>query len=101
AAYRKSFFPPTDIPSHGVSLSSARAGNVIGGGDWAEARIIPDCVRALECNEPIAVRDPDAVRPWQHVLEPLAGYLQLAAAQWEEPAKFSEPWNFGPLPGSQ
>jgi CDP-glucose 4,6-dehydratase len=101
AAYRKSFFPPTDIPGHGVSLSSARAGNVIGGGDWAEARIIPDCIRALERNEPIPVREPDAVRPWQHVLEPLAGYLQLAAAQWDEPAKFAEPWNFGPLPGSQ
>src|SRR5689334_23649646 len=84
AAYRKSFFPPT---SHGgASLSSARAGNVIGGGDWAEARIIPDCIRALERNEPIPVREPDAVRPWQHVLEPLAGYLQLAAAQWEDSA---------------
>jgi CDP-glucose 4,6-dehydratase len=101
AAYRKSFFPTTDVTAHGVSLASARAGNVIGGGDWAEARIIPDCVRALEKGDPIIVRDPDAVRPWQHVLEPLTGYLQLAAAQWRDPAAFAEPFNFGPLPGSQ
>jgi CDP-glucose 4,6-dehydratase len=71
---------------------------VIGGGDWAEDRLIPDCVRALATNEPIPVRNPDAVRPWQHVLEPLAGYLSLAAAQWSDPAAFAGAFNFGPLP---
>jgi CDP-glucose 4,6-dehydratase len=101
ASYRKSFFPVGQIAEHGVSLASVRAGNVIGGGDWAESRIIPDCIRALQKGEPIEVRDPDAVRPWQHVLEPLSGYLQLAAGQWREPAKFAEAWNFGPALESQ
>ena len=95
-AYRRSFFDPAHAKGDGVSLSSARAGNVIGGGDWAEDRLIPDCVRALSRNEAIVVRHPDAIRPWQHVLEPLAGYLSLAAAQRAEPAKFSHAWNFGP-----
>lgn len=95
AAYRRSYFSST---GQSVSLASARAGNVIGGGDWAEDRIIPDCVRALSSNQPIAVRNPNAVRPWQHVLEPLNGYLQLAARQWQEPGRFSDGWNFGPGP---
>jgi CDP-glucose 4,6-dehydratase len=92
-AWRRSFFA-----SAGVSLSSTRAGNVIGGGDWAEDRIVPDCVRALAQGEPIAVRNPDAVRPWQHVLEPLSGYLLLAARQWQEPTTYADGYNFGPYP---
>lgn len=92
AAWRRSFFPT------GVSLASVRAGNVIGGGDWAEDRLIPDCVRALSRGEPVPVRNPNAVRPWQHVLDPLAGYLTLAAAQWRDPTTFSDAFNFGPLP---
>jgi CDP-glucose 4,6-dehydratase len=98
AAWRRSFFPPARVAEHGVSLASARAGNVIGGGDWAEDRILPDCVRALANGEPVPVRNPQAVRPWQHVLEPLSGYLWLAAAQLEEPATFADGFNFGPLP---
>lgn len=101
SAYRHSFFPIDAIARHGVSLSTVRAGNVIGGGDWAADRIIPDCVRALEKGAPIVVRNPASVRPWQHVLEPLSGYLQLAAAQWREPARFAEGWNFGPSLESQ
>jgi CDP-glucose 4,6-dehydratase len=92
AAWRRSFF------ADGPSLSSARAGNVIGGGDWAEDRILPDCVRALERGEPIAVRNPKAVRPWQHVLDPLSGYLLLAARQLDDPTKFADAFNFGPDP---
>ncbi len=98
AAWRRSYFSPDRISEHGVSLSSVRAGNVIGGGDWAEDRIIPDCVRALMANKPIPVRSPNAVRPWQHVLEPLSGYLSLAARQWKEPVPFADGFNFGPLP---
>jgi CDP-glucose 4,6-dehydratase len=98
SAWRQSFFAPERIADHGVSLSSVRAGNVIGGGDWAEDRIIPDCVRALGAGQPIPVRNPQAIRPWQHVLEPLSGYLLLAARQWHEPAAFADGYNFGPLP---
>jgi CDP-glucose 4,6-dehydratase len=96
SAYRRSFFDPALVERHGVSLTSVRAGNVIGGGDWAEDRILPDCIRALSRNEVVPVRNPNAIRPWQHVLEPLAGYLSLAAAQYGEPAQFSQAWNFGP-----
>jgi CDP-glucose 4,6-dehydratase len=98
AAWRRSFFPPDRVAEHGVSLSSARAGNVIGGGDWAEDRILPDCVRALARGEPVPVRNPAAVRPWQHVLEPLSGYLRLAARQLDEPRAFADGFNFGPPP---
>ena len=98
AAWRRSFFPPERVGEHGCSVSSVRAGNVIGGGDWAEDRIIPDCVRALAAGQPVPVRNPTAVRPWQHVLEPLSGYLALAARQWNEPAAFADGFNFGPLP---
>jgi CDP-glucose 4,6-dehydratase len=90
AAYRKSFF------ADGPGLASARAGNVIGGGDWAADRIVPDCVRALLAGRPVELRRPDAVRPWQHVLEPLAGYLLLAARLLEDPARYGGAWNFGP-----
>ena len=79
-----------------MALSSARAGNVIGGGDWQKDRIVPDCIRALESNRPIEIRNPNATRPWQHVLEPLSGYLLLASRMYEDPQKFSGAWNFGP-----
>ncbi|MDA3833018.1 MAG: CDP-glucose 4,6-dehydratase, partial [Spirochaetales bacterium] len=100
AAYRQSFFGPTTSQllnfSTSVALSSARAGNVIGGGDWQKDRIIPDCIRALENNKPIEIRNSDAMRPWQHVLEPLNGYLLLASRMCEDPLKFCGAWNFGP-----
>jgi len=96
AAYRKSFFNPDDFNIHKKSLASARAGNVIGGGDWQKDRVIPDCIRALENNRPIEIRNPNAMRPWQHVLEPLNGYLFLASKMYEEPQKFCGAWNFGP-----
>lgn len=96
AAYRDSFFNPLDFEKHRKSLSSARAGNVIGGGDWQKDRIVPDCVRALETNKTIEIRNPSATRPWQHVLEPLSGYLLLAAKMYEKPQKYCGAWNFGP-----
>jgi CDP-glucose 4,6-dehydratase len=82
--------------SYGLCLASARAGNVIGGGDWAKDRIIPDCIRAIEAGRPVEIRSPRSVRPWQHVLEPLGGYLLLAQKMWEQPEAFCEGWNFGP-----
>jgi CDP-glucose 4,6-dehydratase len=96
AAYRRSFFPPADHARHGVALASARAGNVIGGGDWAQDRLIPDFVRAIGCGESLLVRNPGAVRPWQHVLEPLRGYLMLAQALSSDGPRYGEAWNFGP-----
>lgn len=92
AAYRKSFFNETNSPF----LASARAGNVIGGGDWSEDRLIPDILNAFEKNEPVIVRNPMATRPWQHVLEPLSGYLVLAQHLYEGGSEFAEGWNFGP-----
>lgn len=96
AAYRNSFFNPEKYTEHGVAVASARAGNVIGGGDWAADRLISDCIRALLDNKKIIIRNPNAIRPWQYVLEPLAGYLLLAARLYEEGAAFAEGWNFGP-----
>lgn len=97
SSWRRSFFNPADYgQKHHVSLASVRAGNVIGGGDWALDRIIPDCIKAIEVGEPIAIRNRTAVRPWQHVLEPLSGYMLLASKMWEEPTKFCEGWNLGP-----
>ena len=97
ASYRRSFFNPAELKIHGIQLASARAGNVIGGGDWAKDRIIPDLVRALSKGQPAPVRNPKAVRPWQHVLEPLSGYLTLGAKMLSSPsAKWCEGWNFGP-----
>jgi CDP-glucose 4,6-dehydratase len=102
AAYHESFF---GAQAHGLQpvglgrpmgLATVRAGNVIGGGDWAADRIVPDCIRALIAEEPILVRHPEAIRPWQHVLEPLAGYLLLAQRLWDDPEKYSGAWNFGP-----
>lgn len=99
-AWRRSFMNPKDWDKHGKSLASVRAGNVIGGGDWAEDRIVPDCIRALEEGQDIAIRSPKAIRPWQHVLEPLGGYLLLAQRMWEEPQHFCQAYNFGPEPSS-
>ena len=96
SSWRRSFMNPKEYNKHGKSIASVRAGNVIGGGDWTTDRIIPDCVRALESNKTIAIRNPKAIRPWQHVLEPLNGYLLLAKKMWEEPAQYCEGWNFGP-----
>ena len=96
AAYRNSFFNPQDFNKHKKALSSVRAGNVIGGGDWAKNRLIPDCIRALKKGESIKVRNPQSIRPWQFVLEPLGGYLLLGARMFEDPNKFSSAWNFGP-----
>ncbi len=90
-AYRRSFFDKA-----GVALASARAGNVIGGGDWAVDRLIPDFLRAADAGETLKVRSPHAIRPWQHVLEPLYGYLMLAEHLYLEGDKAAEPWNFGP-----
>lgn len=96
-SWRRSFFNPEDYgKKHHVSLASVRAGNVIGGGDWALDRIIPDCIKALEQDKVIDIRSPKAIRPWEHVLEPLSGYMLLAKKQWENPTEFCEGWNFGP-----
>lgn len=96
-AYRRSFFNPKEYgETHTVALSSARAGNVIGGGDWGADRIMPDCIRALSRGDPIVIRNPSAIRPWQHVLEPLYGYLLLGAIMYEDGTKYSSGWNFGP-----
>lgn len=102
AAYRRSFFPPERIAQHGMKLSTARAGNVIGGGDWAKDRIIPDMVNHLIAGQPVPVRNPGALRPWQHVLEPLSGYLTLAARMLEsDDPRLCDAWNFGPAPGEE
>jgi CDP-glucose 4,6-dehydratase len=102
ASYRDSFFPPEKVGEHKVHLASVRAGNVIGGGDWAEDRIIPDAVRAVTMGTPLELRNPQAIRPWQHVLEPLSGYLLLAAKMMRGDhcgvIPLESAWNFGPLP---
>ncbi len=100
SSWRRSFMNPDDYDRHKKSLASVRAGNVIGGGDWAKDRIVPDCIRAIEAGQPIDIHSPRAIRPWQHVLEPLGGYLLLAQKMWKEPTKFCEAWNFGPLQDS-
>jgi CDP-glucose 4,6-dehydratase len=100
ASYRRSFFHPSRLGRHGVAVASARAGNVVGGGDWAKDRIVPDAVNALAEGRAIPVRNPSGVRPWQHVLEPLGGYLllgaRLAGVGTDAPERFCEAWNFGP-----
>ena len=92
SAYRRSFFNSNDT----AAVASARAGNVVGGGDWAEDRLIPDILRAFEKQQPVIIRNPLSTRPWQHVLEPLSGYLVLAQHLWQEGQIFAEGWNFGP-----
>ncbi|WP_046243172.1 CDP-glucose 4,6-dehydratase [Hymenobacter terrenus] len=94
--YTQSFFNPRDYSQHQKGVAVGRAGNVIGGGDWAKDRIIPDIVRALNAGKPVQVRNPAAVRPWQHVLEPLGGYLLLGARLAADPVHYSGAWNFGP-----
>ena len=96
SAYRQSFFSPEKFDQHCVAIASARAGNVIGGGDWSEDRLIPDAIKAFEVKEFLMIRNPLATRPWQHVLEPLSGYLVLAQALYERGVQFGGPWNFGP-----
>ncbi len=96
SAFRNSFFNTEDYKKHGVALASARAGNVIGGGDWAEDRLIPDFMRAITKGEQLFIRSPFAIRPWQYVLEPLYGYLTLAAKLIEQGTQYAEAWNFGP-----
>lgn len=97
-SFRVSFFNVNNSDYHHKAIASARAGNVIGGGDWSKNRIIPDTVKALLKKETIKVRNPDSVRPWQHVLEPLSGYLLLGGYLYDQPALFSKPYNFGPYP---
>ncbi|GGX16368.1 CDP-glucose 4,6-dehydratase [Pigmentiphaga litoralis] len=96
SAYRNSFFNPYDYSKHGVAIGSGRAGNVIGGGDWAQDRLIPDMMRAIGAGESVLIRSPHAIRPWQHVLEPLSGYLVLAQKLYTDGAAYADGWNFGP-----
>jgi len=102
ASYRQSFFHNKDSDHPRVLIATARAGNVIGGGDWAENRLVPDAIRALSNGENLRVRNPQSLRPWQHVLEPLSGYLWLAA-KLAQPGgeRYASAWNFGPFPESQ
>ncbi|WP_121662037.1 CDP-glucose 4,6-dehydratase [Metabacillus litoralis] len=96
ASYRNSYFNEKNFSEHGKIISTVRAGNVIGGGDWAEDRIVPDSVRAIEKRKPISIRSPKSIRPWQHVLEPLSGYLLLTSQILTHGPAFSGAWNFGP-----
>jgi CDP-glucose 4,6-dehydratase len=96
AAYRESFFPAFRHHEHHTAIATARAGNVIGGGDWAEDRLVPDILRAVLAGRPVPVRNPLSIRPWQHVLEPLAGYVELARRLYVDGATFASAWNFGP-----
>jgi CDP-glucose 4,6-dehydratase len=96
-SYRASFFPPEEAHAHGIKVATVRAGNAIGGGDWAQDRIVPDTIRALASRQPLKIRNPKAIRPWQHVLEPLSGYLMLAARMLEvDDPRLCGGWNFGP-----
>lgn len=98
SAYVQSFFAPDRHDSHGVAVACARSGNVIGGGDWARDRLIPDVMRAFLLGRKVRIRSPDAIRPWQHVLEPLHGYIILAEKLYLSGPKFGGAWNFGPSP---
>jgi len=97
AAYRNSFFNPNRYADHGTAIATVRAGNVIGGGDWAKDRLVPDILQSLVKGKTIILRNPQAIRPWQHVLEPLSGYLTLAERLYEDGPSYSEGWNFGPF----
>ena len=96
SAYRNSFFAPSRYAEHGLAMATARAGNVIGGGDWSRDRLIPDLLSSFEAGIPAKIRNPSAIRPWQHVLEPLRGYLMLAQALFQNGTEYGEPFNFGP-----
>lgn len=98
SSYRNSFFNPSKYSEHRQAIASARSGNVIGGGDWSDNRLVPDIARALINNEPVVIRSPMSIRPWQHVLDPLNGYLMLAAALENDPVRFATGFNFGPEP---
>ena len=98
AAFRSSFFNPLQFNRHKKAIATARAGNVIGGGDWSADRIIPDIIRSLDADQPVDVRNPSAVRPWQHVFEPLSGYLKLGMLMDKDPSAFAGAYNFGPVP---
>jgi CDP-glucose 4,6-dehydratase len=100
SAYRESFFPIARYAEHGIAVASVRAGNVIGGGDWAADRLLPDAARAFSAGRPLVIRQPRARRPWQFVLEPLSGYLMLARALLERGPEFATAWNFGPADDS-
>ena len=91
-----SYFSKANYPEHGTAIASVRAGNVIGGGDWSQDRIIPDIIKSIEENRPLYIRNPNATRPWQHVLEPLSGYILLAEKLFYDGVNYSEAWNFGP-----
>jgi len=96
SAYRRSFFPPETHDRHGVAVATARAGNVIGGGDWAQDRLVPDLLRAWDAGREVVIRSPGSVRPWQHALEPLSGYLRLAEGLHRQGPALEGAWNFGP-----
>jgi CDP-glucose 4,6-dehydratase len=95
-SYRQSFFEPAKFATHQKSVASVRAGNVIGGGDFAQHRIIPDIVKSIDANKTLILRNPNATRPWQHVIEPIGAYLLLASKMWDAPEQFSAAYNFGP-----
>jgi CDP-glucose 4,6-dehydratase len=99
-AMRRSFFATDDYARHHLGLATVRAGNVIGGGDWAEHRLIPDLLRAISAGQPCVIRNPASIRPWQHVLDPLSGYLVLAEALWRDGPGYAGAWNFGPHDGN-
>lgn len=96
SSYRNSYFHVDEFDLHQKAIATVRAGNVIGGGDWSKDRIIPDSIRALQSDGNIEIRSPHSIRPWQHVIEPIGGYLQLAVKLLDEPIAFSGAWNFGP-----
>jgi CDP-glucose 4,6-dehydratase len=96
ASYRNSFFNSANYAEHGVALASVRAGNVIGGGDWADDRLIPDMLKAFSLGQKVEIRSPHSIRPWQHVLEPLSGYICIAEHLYQQGCDFAEGWNFGP-----
>jgi len=96
ASYRDSYYPADRYDQHKTAIASVRAGNVIGGGDWAEDRLIPDIIRAFQAGKRVKIRNPYAIRPWQHVLEPLVGYMQLAELLTNSGTEYAEAWNFGP-----
>ena len=97
SSYRNSFFPASSYEKHNTAIASARAGNVIGGGDWAQDRLIPDIIHSFQNQEKVKIRNPNAIRPWQHVLEPLSGYMKLAEMLYNDGAIYAEAWNFGPI----
>lgn len=96
SSYRDSFFNPNEYSSHKKDISSVRAGNVIGGGDWSDYRLIPDCIKSFENNDVVKIRNPKSTRPWQHVLEPLNGYILLAEKMFLSPLEYTGAYNFGP-----